>query len=39
LIQILNFDRIRVFTSVNLTSDYPMLEIRSPREAIPEEEI
>jgi hypothetical protein len=37
--QIVNLDRIRAFNSVNLRSGYPILEIRSPREVIDEEEI
>ena len=37
--QIVNLDRIRAFNSVNLKSGYPILEIRSPREVIHEEEI
>ncbi|MCK4728997.1 MAG: hypothetical protein KAT27_08750 [Desulfobacterales bacterium] len=37
--QIVNLDRIRAFNSVNLKSAYPILEIRSPREVIHEEEI
>jgi hypothetical protein len=37
--QIVNLDHIRAFNSVNLKSGYPILEIRSPREVIHEEEI
>lgn len=37
--QIVNLDRIHAFNSVNLKLGYPMLEIRSPREVIHEEEI
>jgi hypothetical protein len=37
--QIVNLNRIRAFNSVNLKSGYPILEIRSPREVIHEEEI
>ncbi|MGQ9629217.1 MAG: PIN domain protein [bacterium] len=37
--QIVNLDRIRAFNSVNLKLGYPILEIRSPREVIHEEEI
>ena len=37
--QIVNLDRIRAFNSVNLKSGYPILEIRSPREVIHEEEV
>lgn len=37
--QILNLDRIHAFNSVNLKPGYPVLEIRSPREVIYEEEI
>jgi hypothetical protein len=37
--QIVNLDRIRAFNSVNLKLGYPVLEIRSPREIIHEEEI
>lgn len=37
--QIVNLDRIRAFNSVNMKSGYPLLEIRSPREVIHEEEI
>ncbi len=36
---IVNLDRIRAFNSVNLRLGYPMLEIRSPREVLHEEEI
>lgn len=37
--QIVNLDRIRAFNFVKLKSGYPILEIRSPREVIHEEEI
>jgi hypothetical protein len=37
--QIVNLDRIHAFNSVNLKLGYPVLEIRSPREVIHEEEI
>ena len=37
--QIVNLDRIRAFSSVNLKSGYPVLEIRSPREVSHEEKI
>ena len=37
--QIVNLDRIHAFNSVNLKSGYHILEIRSPREVIHEEEI
>ena len=37
--QIVNFDLIRAFNSVNLKLGYPLLEIRSPREVIHEKEI
>lgn len=37
--QIVNLDRIRAFNSVNLKLGYSILEIRSPREVIHEEEI
>ena len=37
--QIVNLERIHAFNSVNLKSGYPVLEIRSPREVIYEEEI
>jgi hypothetical protein len=35
---IVNFDRIRAYNSVNLRLGYSMLEIRSPREIIDEDE-
>ena len=37
--QIVNIDRIHAFNAVNLKSGYPVLEIRSPREVIHEEEV
>ncbi|MCL0030331.1 hypothetical protein M1M93_01370 [Thermodesulfovibrionales bacterium] len=37
--QIVNLDRIRAFNAVNLKLGYHILEIRSPREVIYEEEI
>jgi len=37
--QIVNLDRIHAFNAVNLKQGYLMLEIRSPREVISEEEI
>lgn len=37
--QIVNLDRIRSFNAVNLKLGYPILEIRSPREIIYEQEI
>jgi len=37
--QIVNLDRIHAFNSVNLKLGYPILEIRSPKEVIHEEEI
>ena len=37
--QIVNLDRIRAFNSVNLKLGYPILDMRSPREVIHEEEI
>ncbi len=37
--QIVNLNRIRAFNSVNLKLGYSILEIRSPREVIHEEEI
>lgn len=37
--QIVNLSRIHAFNSVNLKLDYPMIEIRSPREVIRGEEI
>lgn len=37
--QIVNLNRIHAFNSVNLKLGYPVLEIRSPREVIYEEEI
>lgn len=37
--QIVNLSRIHAFNSVNLKFDYPMIEIRSPREVIHGEEI
>lgn len=37
--QIVNVDRIRAFNSVNLRLGYFMLEIRTPREIVHEEEV
>jgi len=37
--QIVNLDRIHAFNSVNLKLGYPILEIRSPKEVIHDEEI
>lgn len=37
--QIVNLSHIRAFNSVNLKLGYPMIEIRSPREVIHEQEI
>ena len=37
--QIVNLRHVRAYNSVNLKSGYPMLEIRSPREVIHEEEV
>ncbi len=37
--EIVNLDRIRAFNAVNLKMGYPLLEIRSPREVLPEKEI
>ncbi|MFC1717397.1 PIN domain protein [Candidatus Poribacteria bacterium] len=36
---IVNLDRIHAFNSVNLRLGYPILEIRSPREVVYEEEV
>ena len=36
---VVNISRIRAFNSVNLKLGYPMLEIRSPREVVREEEV
>lgn len=37
--QIVNLERIHAFNSVNIKMGYPLLEIRSPKEVIHEEEI
>ena len=37
--QIVNLDRIHAFNAVNMKMGYPVLEIRSPREVIHEEEV
>jgi hypothetical protein len=37
--QIVNLNKIHAFNAINLKSGYPILEIRSPREIIYEEEI
>ena len=37
--QIVNLDRIHAFNSVNMKQGYPILEIRSPRDIVHEEEI
>jgi len=37
--QIVNLNRIHAFNAVNLKASYPILEIRSPREIVYEEEI
>jgi hypothetical protein len=37
--QIVNLKHVRAYNSVSLKSGYPMLEIRSPREVIHEEEV
>ena len=37
--QIVNLKHVRAYNSVNLKSGYPMLEIRSPREVLHEEEV
>jgi hypothetical protein len=36
--QIVNLDRVHAFNAVNLKRGYPVLEIRSPREVVREEE-
>lgn len=36
---IVNLERIRAFNAVNLKRGYPLLEIRSPREVLHEEEV
>jgi hypothetical protein len=37
--QIVNLKHVRAYNSVNMGAGYPMLEIRSPREVVHEEEV